>query len=147
MAELGSILNFSNLVELIIPILIAILIATFTYSIPIIGDSLARYLKKTPKEDPLLDEINRLNHIFNEAQELIPKISDELNKKKQAVNQLKADYETYNNIPQLSKENLAALQNVFQTQLKTEGNKPLALNIIIGAFLLLLGIFLQKYFF
>lgn len=135
-----------SLIENLLSVITLLVVAVFGVSIAyFIVYIIKRFFLKQPKEDALVAKLNRLNHIFNEAQELIPEIAGEMTIKQQAVNKLRTEYETYQNIPAMSKENLAALQTVFRNQLKSDLVKSTFWNILIGAFFFVLGFVVQKY--
>ena len=139
--DISTIQLLTNIISIITIGLISIFVVSVIYSIIYLVIKVRVRLKKPPVEDPLIKELNHLNRILNEAQEVIPKISDDIVKKQQIVNSLKTEYETYSNIPQMSKENLDALRTV----LRSSENKSVLIQILIGAIFLLLGILIQKY--
>ena len=110
--DFNSIQFLINIICVLFVGLISILFVSIIYGIIyLIGKLRTRGEKISPAEDPLIKDLNRLNKILNEAQEIIPKISEDIAKKHKIVKSLKSDYELYQNIPQFSKENLEAFIN------------------------------------
>lgn len=146
LVDVSTIQVLTNFIYVAIIGLTSIFVVSLIYSVLYLAYKIRDRLGKQPAEDPLIKELNHLNHILNEAEDIIPKISEEIVKKQQIVNSLKTEYETYSNVPKMSKENVDALRTVLKDVQNTAEHKSVLVQILIGAIFLLLGILIQKYF-
>lgn len=143
----NSLINLvQTFTSIITVVTLALFSVTFVYILYFIITLIKKYSEKpAEKKDILEEKFKQLNQIFNRAQELMPEVESEITRKQESVKTLQSKYETYKNIPPLSKENLEALTTVFQGQLDADRPKSIFWNILIGAFFFGLGVLAQKY--
>jgi TolA-binding protein len=105
-------------------------------------------LKKYRKPENLESRINKLAAALKESSRLVGEVEDEISKRQSLVNELQQDAERYQRLVSINREQVEAVAQLLQGELRKEGRKSfwggVAVNFVFFSFGALLSWYLAK---
>jgi peptidoglycan hydrolase CwlO-like protein len=95
--------------------------------------------KSHNKKETLEDRINKLTSALQESSHLVTEVESEINERKNLVQELQKDAEKYEKLVSINKEQVEAVAQLLQGELRKEGNKSFWKGIIANFIFFILG--------
>ncbi|MBB1319372.1 hypothetical protein H5123_17240 [Shewanella sp. SR43-4] len=97
------------------------------------------YHKTHSKKETLEDRINKLTSALKESSHLVTEVEIEINKRKNLVQELQKDAEKYEKLVSINKDQVEAVAQLLQGELRKEGNKSFWKGIMANFIFFVLG--------
>ena len=95
--------------------------------------------KSHTKKETLEDRINKLTNALKESSHLVTEVENEINERKNLVQELQKDAEKYEKLVSMNQEQVDAVAQLLQGELRKEGSKSFWKGIIANFIFFLLG--------
>ena len=97
------------------------------------------YHKTHSKNETLEDRINKLTSALKESSHLVTEVEIEINERKNLVKELQKDAEKYEKLVSINKDQVEAVAQLLQGELRKEGNKSFWKGIMVNFIFFVLG--------
>ncbi len=97
------------------------------------------FSRKEEKEETLEDRINKLTSALKESSHLVTEVEKEISSRQQLVLELQKDAEKYEKLVSINQEQVDAVAQLLQGELRKEGNKSFWKGIIVNFVFFILG--------
>ena len=94
---------------------------------------------KNNKEETLEDRINKLTIALKESSHLVTEVENEISSRQQLVEELQKDAEKYEKLVSINQEQVDAVAQLLQGELRKESNKSFVKGIIVNFIFFILG--------
>ncbi|MCS0179991.1 hypothetical protein NDI96_06205 [Vibrio alginolyticus] len=95
--------------------------------------------KKKQKEETMEDRINKLTSALKESSSLVSQVEDEIRSRQALVNELKEDAKRYEDLASLNQQQVDAVAQVLQGELRKEGKVSFWKGVAVNFIFFLLG--------
>jgi TolA-binding protein len=95
--------------------------------------------KNSKNEETLEDRINKLTSALKESSHLVTEVEAEINERRNLVQELQKDAEKYEKLVSMNKDQVEAVAQLLQGELKKEGNKSFWKGILANFIFFVLG--------
>ncbi|MBU0654639.1 MAG: hypothetical protein KJ914_05825 [Gammaproteobacteria bacterium] len=124
------------------PMIVAV--GAFAIGLELLKQKIEKKVREKNGEPPE-ERIKRLTNNLKEAISTISEIEKELKERQALAEKVKSDYEIYQKLADLKKEEVDAVTQALRGELREEGNKSLWISIFINLAFFMVGIFATKY--
>lgn len=101
--------------------------------------------KNIKKEETLEDRINKLTSALRESSHLVTEVEEEIQARQKLVSALQKDAEKYQKLISLNQEQVDAVAQLLQGELRKEGNKSFWKGLAVKLLFFLMGAGLSWY--
>lgn len=101
--------------------------------------------KKGKKEETLEDRINKLTSALKDSSQLVTEVEKEIQSRQQLVSELQKDAEKYQKLISLNQEQVDAVAQLLQGELRKEGNKSFWKGVFVNFVFFIMGAGLSWY--
>lgn len=101
--------------------------------------------RKNRKKETLEDRINKLTAALKESSHLVSEVEEEIQSRQKLVTELQKDAEKYQNLIALNQEQVDAVAQLLQGELRKEGNKSFLKGTIVNFVFFTMGAGLSWY--
>ena len=102
--------------------------------------------KSRKKEETLEDRINKLTSALKESSHLVTQVESEIQSRQQLVEELQEDAQRYEQLITLNQEQVDAVAQVLQGELRKEGNSSFWKGVAVNFVFFILGAGTSWYF-
>lgn len=103
------------------------------------GFRTAYYAKPSNKNQTLEDRIDKLTDALKESSHLVSEVENEINARKNLVQELQEDAEKYQKLISMNKEQVEAVAQLLQGELQKEGKKSFWKGVLANFIFFVLG--------
>ncbi len=100
---------------------------------------------KTKKEETLEDRINKLTAALKESSHLVSEVESEIQTRQKLVQELQKDAEKYEKLISLNQEQVDAVAQLLQGELRKEGNASFWKGVAVNSVFFVMGAALSWY--
>ncbi|AXA83651.1 hypothetical protein DCD74_02165 [Lysobacter oculi] len=102
-------------------------------------------LKKYRRPETLENRINKLSGALKESSRLVAQVEDEIQKRQTLVTELQQDADRYQKLVSLNREQVDAVAQLLQGELRKEGRKSFWSGVIVNFIFFCLGALVSWY--